>query len=196
MKHFLTAIAVLFFSFSAQSQLTKGTWLVGGAGSFYSYDEAYTAPQIEVTGTYTGIDLSASFGYFLRNKLAGGLRPYFSSFKGEGSGGGSTNSYRLAIGPFVRYYLLKDDKQFNLLTDVSYQVGLNQRLGALHSSGKFNTLAILAGTEVFFNSAVGLEVLIGYKNQITSIEDSPDEYHSNKKGFQTSIGFTIHLENN
>lgn len=168
--------------------------MVGGGGSFYSYDEDYTAPSLDVTAKYTSVDLSASVGYFIVDKLSGGLRPYFSSFKGKSSGGGSTNSYRLAVGPFARYYFLKADKQFNLLTDVSYQFGVNQRLGALHSKGRYNNLSIMAGTEMFFNTTAGIEFLFGFTQQKISIDNSADEFNSNKRGVQVSIGFQLHLE--
>ncbi|MDP1765227.1 MAG: hypothetical protein Q8L07_15205 [Sediminibacterium sp.] len=128
------------------------------------------------------------------------LGPYFSSYKGEtisssvGSGGGTTNSFRFAIGPFARYYFLNADKPFNILTDVSYQFGINNWRNSYPAKGKFNSLSIMGGTEVFFNSTAGLEILIGYGNQIASIDNSPSAYNRNKKGFQVSIGFTLHLE--
>ncbi len=196
MKSFLLAIAICTISISAFGQLSKKTWLVGGSGSLYSYNEDYATPNANFTSKYINIDLSASIGYFLVNKFACGLRPTFSSSKGESSGGGSTNSYRLAIGPFARYYFLKTDKVFNILTDVSYQFGLLQQLGALHEKGKYNTFSLMAGTEVFFNSTAGLEILVGYKNQVTTIDNSPSAFSSNKNGFQVSIGFQLHLEKN
>ncbi|HEU5164211.1 MAG TPA: hypothetical protein VFU29_01655 [Chitinophagaceae bacterium] len=194
MKTTLIALLFTLTLTSAHAQLTKKNWLVGGAGSFYSYNEDYNAPSVDVTAKYTSIDLSASIGYFFVDKFSAGLRPYFSSFKGESSGGGSTNSYRLAIGPFARYYFLQSDKQFNLLSDISYQFGINNWLDGYPAKGKFNTFSVMAGTEVFFNTTVGLEILLGYKNQIASIDNSPSAYYSNKKGFQVSIGFQFHLE--
>lgn len=194
MKSFFIACIISTVSISAFGQLSKNTWLIGGSGSFYSYNEDYTAPSVNITAKYTSIDLSASIGYFLADKFSAGLRPYFSSFKGQSSGGGTTNSYRLAIGPFARYYFLKTDKQFNILADVSTQFGINKFLGSLHEKGKFNSFLIMGGTEIFFNSSVGLEFLIGFKNQIASINNSPSAYNSNKKGVQASIGFQLHLE--
>ena len=63
----------------------------------------------------------------------------------------------------------------------------------MNDKGKFNTLSIMAGTEVFFNNTSGLEILIGYRNQIATLNGSSG-YNSNKNGFQVSIGFTLHLE--
>ena len=189
----LLSLSIAFTSFG---QLTKKTWLVGGSGSFYSYNETYNSPTYNTTAKYTSIDIFASVGYFIVDKLSAGLRPTFSSYKGKvtSSGGGSTNSYRLALGPFVRYYFLKIDKQFNLLADVSYQMGVLQQLGALHEKGKFNNFSLMGGTEVFFNGTAGMEILLGYSQKIMSIENSPGAFNSNKKGFQAAIGVTLHLE--
>lgn len=189
---------VLLFSFSvffltAQGQLTKGVWLTGGTGSLYSYNVTYNSPAANFTAKYTNIDLSASVGYFFIDKLSAGIRPTFSSNKGEAINGGSTNSYKLAVGPFVRYYFLKADRQFNLLTDVSGQFGLNQRLGALRSKGKYNNLSIMAGSEVFFNNTAGLEILMGYAKKVSSIDNSPDAYNNDQSGLLLSVGFTLHL---
>lgn len=194
MKYILIALIIVLFSFPAASQLTKGIWLVGGSGSFYSYTERYNSPSTDFTAKYTNISISASVGYFVVDKLTLGLRPTFSSLKGEVINGGKTNSYRLAGGPFARYYCLRPDRPFNLLADVSYQFGINKYLGVLHEKGKFNTFSIMAGTEIFFNATAAIEFLLGYTQKVTSIENSPGEFNSNKKGLQASIGFQLHLE--
>jgi hypothetical protein len=194
MKLFFLSLSICFLSAYSFGQLTKKTWLVGGAGSLYSYNEVFTASNINVTAKYTAIDLSASVGYFFIDKFSGGLRPYFSSFKGESSGGGITNYYRLAIGPFLRYYFLNHDKPFNLLADISYQFGINKDMAGSAQKGKFNQLSIMGGSEIFFNSNVGLEILLGYAQKITSIDNLPNASNSNKKGVQVSIGFQFHLE--
>jgi hypothetical protein len=198
MKNLILLLALLLFK-NAYAQLDKGVWLVGGSGSFYSYKEDYSTPTYNQTAKYTSIDLAASLGYFIADKFTAGLRPSFSSYKGKvisasvGSGG-STNSYRLAIGPFARYYFLNADKPFNILADVSYQFGYLQQLGALHEKGKNNTFSLMGGTEIFFNNTAGLEILLGYTQKVLSIENSPGAFKNNKNGFQVSIGFSLHLE--
>ena len=194
MKCLSALLAILCFSISANCQLDKKIWLVGGSGSFYSYNEDYTAPSVQNTSKYTSFDLSASIGYFFANKLNSGLKSYLSTYKGESLGGGSANDLKLSVGPFLRYYFLKEDKQFNLLADLSYQFGINQAKNGDNPKGKFNIFSVMTGAEVFFNSSVGLELLIGYKNQLATFENSPSAYSSNRKGFQTSIGFQFHLQ--
>ena len=192
-------LLLLSSAFTSYGQLTKKNWLVGGSGSFYSYNENYSNPTFTQTARYTSIDVAASVGYFIVDKFAAGLRPSFSSYKGEvvrvsvGSGG-NTNSYKLAIGPFARYYFLNTDRSFNILGDVSYQLGLYQILGGFHEKGKNNTFSVMGGTEVFFNRTAGVEILLGYAKSIVSIENSPGAFNRTKSGFQVSIGFTLHLE--
>jgi hypothetical protein len=197
MKSFSLCLSFIASFIVCNAQLDKGTWMVGGSGSFYSYNEAYTLPLLPASnynGKATNIDVSASVGYFIADKFVGGLRSSFSSYKEDNGAGGSTNSYRLAIGPFARYYFLKDDKQFNLLTDIGYQFGLYQMLGALHEKGKNNIFSAMGGTEIFFNGTAGMEILLGYAQQILSIENSPNGFNYKKSGLQVSIGFTLHLE--
>ncbi|MBI5856756.1 MAG: hypothetical protein HZB42_03815 [Sphingobacteriales bacterium] len=194
MKPIFLAFSVTLSFISAQAQLSKNNWLVGGAGSFYSYNENYNSPSTNFTAKYTNIGIYGSIGYFIADKLTLGLRPTFSSVKGEVINGGSTNSYQLAGGPFVRYYFLEPERPFNLLADMSYQLGINKYLGALHEKGKYNTFSLMAGPEIFFNTTVGIEILFGYTKKITSIEGTPGEFNSNKKGLQIAIGFQFHLE--
>lgn len=190
----LLLIVLLLFSSSTFSQLDKNTWLVGGSWNFYSYNETYSSPSTNFTSKYTNIDISASVGYFFITKLAAGLRPNFSSLKGKSSGGAITDYYRLAIGPFARYYFLNNEKPFNLIGDVGYQFGINKDMAGITQKGEFNTFYIMGGTEIFFNTSAGLEILIGYAQRLTSLEDPPSASNSIKKGFQVSIGFTLHLE--
>lgn len=198
MKHLILFFALLIYK-NAHSQIEKGVWLIGGSGNFYSYNEDYSTPSYSQTAKYTSIDVAASVGHFLVDKFAVGLRPSFSFYKGKVISasigvGGSTNSYRIAIGPFARYYFLKTDKQFNLLADVSYQFGINNWQDGYKAKGRYNTFSLMGGTELFFNNTVGIEILFGYKHQVASIENSQSAYNRNSKGFQISIGFTFHLE--
>lgn len=197
MKRYLFVLLVLTCSLSANSQLDKGVWLVGGSGSFYSYDQKYTSPTNTTNAEYTSIDLSASVGYFLLDKLVAGLRPGFSSFKGEVANQGFVSgTTKYSVGPFARYYFLKTDKQFNLLADISYQLGFTKEPIGEKSKGSLNGFTFLAGPEVFFNSSVGLEVLLGYRKTHETLDKPTFKYTDNRSGFLVSVGFQFHLENN
>ncbi|MBH2003405.1 MAG: hypothetical protein I8H66_01845 [Sphingobacteriia bacterium] len=193
MKIFLLLLMLSPLSIITYGQLTKNTWLIGGAGSSYTYTETFNGPSAYYTAKYTSVDISASVGYFFFDKFSGGLRPTISTYKGESSAGGSQNNLKFAIGPFLRYYFLNTEKKFNLLTDVSYQFGVNKNYGTFGDKGKYNIFSLMAGTEVFFNSSVGMEILVGYSNKLITVDDGSTPRRSNKTGLQTSIGFQFHL---
>ncbi len=106
---FVSYLFIAFFltvnSLTADCQITKGNWLVGGTGKFYSYTSQYTSATYSNEAKYTQIDLSPNIGYFVMDKLAFGVRPSLSSIKGEvtTSGGGSTNTQRYWIGPVLYF---------------------------------------------------------------------------------------------
>ncbi|MBE0655293.1 MAG: hypothetical protein IH594_15945 [Bacteroidales bacterium] len=186
-KLFVSYLFITFF-FTANSQITKGNWLVGGSGKFYSYTTNYSSATYSNEAKYTQIDLSPNIGYFVIDKLAFGLRPAFSSIKGKvtTTGGMPTNLQRYWIGPFGRYYFLPSDRQVNILTDISYQHGF---FGGI-SKGSLSALSAMAGPVVYFNSCVGTELLLGYSSSIGDVEGFQKE---TRKGFQIAIGFQIHL---
>ena len=190
MKSILTIFTILFIALSASCQITKGNWLVGGTGKFYSYTSEYSSATYSNEAKYTQIDISPSVGYFIIDKLALGIKPTISSIKGRVTtpGGGSTNVQRYWIGPFAKYYFLNKEKNYNLLTDLSYQVGF---FGGGLLKGNLSTFSALAGPEIFFNSSVVIEFLLGYSY---SKEDAKQANKEIRKGFQIAIGFQIHLE--
>jgi hypothetical protein len=152
---------------------------------------------MDFTADYTNIDIAVNAGYFFADKLVGGITTFLSSAKREVAGGSRTNALQFTIGPFIRYYFLEKEKPFNLLADISYQPGVMQSLYSAKDKPKYNIYSIMGGTEVFFNSSIGLELLVGYRSQQASLKDSPSALLSlSKKGFQASIGFQFHLEKN
>ena len=191
MKELVLLFIFSTFIFAANSQITKGNWLAGGIGKFYAYKSQYISASYSNEASYTQIDISPNIGYFVADKIAFGLRPTFSSLKGEvtGPGGLRTNTRRYAIGPFGRFYFLNTDKQVNLLTDLCFQYGITTLDGK--KIGNFNEFSILGGPVVYFNTIVGLELLLGYSASLNEVEQA---YQITQKGFQIIIGFQIHLE--
>lgn len=188
----LVIVFALFLTGIVHGQITKGNWLVGGAGSIFAYNEeynVYSPPGLHTEWKYTEINLSATVGYFLKDRFAAGLRPGIWSIKGHSVSGNITqNQKHFFIGPFIRYYFLNNDRMFNILTDVSYQYGANISSG---ETGKINNFSAMGGPVLYFNSAVGIEFLFGYKFEK---EDLKSNSNYTKKGFTTAIGFQFHLE--
>lgn len=191
MKELFLAVIIAIAS-QASGQIIKDNWLVGGTGTFLSSKNTYTSPTYSSSSDRLDIKISPSIGYFIADKFASGLRVSFSKYKEEvnGSSGLNTNVNRFEFGPFVRYYFLKTDNQYNILTDLSYQYGLYR---FKPTKGNINTFSLAAGPVIYFNSVVGLEFLLGYYNRKEVIKQNGD--NTNKQsGFQVNIGLQIHLE--
>lgn len=191
-KSFFFFLAI-FFTTHPFAQLTKGHWLVGGSGKFYSYKNEIISNVSTENGKYTQIDLSPNIGYFLADKLAFGLKTTISSIKGDftvvGGGRGGSSSQRYLFGAFGRYYFLEEAKQTNILVEASYQAGIIRGLN--DTKGNLNNFSISAGPVIYFNPSVGIEFLLGY---VTNSEKYTSQLLSeNKNGFQFSIGLQIHL---
>lgn len=193
MKHYFTCFFFLLLSLVSKSQLTKGIWIAGGTASFYATQNKYSSTVANQTSDVVRLSINPSVGYFVADKFAIGLRPGYTKTKSQvnTSGGGNTNENRLDIGPFARYYLLQADKQFNILADISYQFGF---YWFTPTKGSRNTFSASAGTVVFFNSSVGLELLLGYYTQKERINDGINTINK-QNGLQMTIGFQFHLEN-
>ena len=83
MKQHSFLLLFLLLSINSIGQLEKRTWLVGGSGSFYSYNGVYNSPTNSNTTKVNNIDVKASLGYFPINKLVVGLRPSFFYNRGH-----------------------------------------------------------------------------------------------------------------
>ncbi len=197
MKHCILFSIWISLAIKSTAQLDKKNLLIGGSGSISSSIVNYTSTANNFKEKNSQIEISPSFGYFLVDKFAMGLKSTFYSLNTkitEPLNGGKTNYKRFTVGPFARYYLLDIDKQFNILTQLSYQSGILSQRGALKENGKINEFSFLAGPEVFFNSSVGLEVLLGYKMSTEKLVNSQSPFKDERRGLQVSIGFQYHLE--
>jgi hypothetical protein len=184
-------LASLLYSAKSEAQLNKGTWIVGGVGSYSSTRNIYSYGSIYLDTKVTEINISPNIGYFIFDKFNAGLKPTFTKYKAHetsAGGGGRTDETRLEIGPFARYYFLNKEKVFNLLTEASYQFGVAD---FRKEKGNNSTLSLMAGPVLYFNSSVGLEFLFGYYKRHEKLEASAE---TEEKGFRISIGFQFHLE--
>lgn len=192
MKLTLTCITILICSVHSYAQLNKGNWLVGGVGNFTSTKNSYSNPSISQMADVIFLNLSPDIGYFFIDKLSVGIKPGFTWNKTEvlpiNGGGGSSNIKRFEVGPFIRYYLLNADNPYNILADISYQFGTARNKPA---NGNISTFSISAGPVIYFNTSVGLEVLIGYYQKNEEFKNS---YSSGQKGLQVGVGFHFYLE--
>ena len=194
----LLITTVFLFSYSTIAQLDKKNLLIGGTGTFSSLNNKFNSTTVVSEHQRTVLTILPNVGYFVVDKLAIGLRTSleWSKIKGISSNSlGTSNTIRFDYGLFCRYYFLDKEKQYNILTDLSYQFG---SLKLTEDKGMRNTFTAMAGAEFFLNSSVGIEFLIGYKAQkekLTTSSSTPQFFYTDKKnGVLISIGFQFHLE--
>jgi hypothetical protein len=177
-KVVLIFFAILSICKLANSQITKGTWLLSGSACFSMKNYG---SQGSLIYKQTDLSLSPSVGYFIKDKFAIGLRPSLTYGSNTISSGNSETIF--TIGPFLRYYLLKTDNAFNILTEGSYSFASFQS-----SATKQNTFLLATGPVLYFNSSVGLEFLIAYAS--TKVVN----FAGRNNELRFSIGFQFNLE--
>lgn len=166
-------IALVLFTISSNAQITKGNWMVGGSGSFYSAnlkDQNSDSKSI-------GLELRPNVGYFLVDKFAVGISPLLAYNKPED--GSSAINY--GIGLYSRYYLLNTERRVNILTHIGYSY-----FKSSNSDSKSTALDLKAGPVIYFNSSVALEMTLNYNSN----QQSSTTYNILSIG----LGFQIHLE--
>lgn len=100
-----------FIWLTANSQISKGYWLLGGNADFKSSTEKSALRETTTKLDFIGYNVNPNVGYFILDKLAIGLNANISSSKYNED----KTSVGYGLGPFARYYFLKPDKQINLL---------------------------------------------------------------------------------
>ena len=181
MKILKITTAIVLFTITANAQITKGNWMVGGSGSYINYSIKSSANSVTTDSNNSQLLISPTIGYFVANNFACGLSSNFGISMPEA--GNHSTTY--GIGPFVRYYFLKPEKMINILTQVGYYYGTS------NYDSKTNNVDFKAGPVVFFNKSIGLEFTINYS--ISKYSDS--SYNSTSRIFNAGVGFQIHLEN-
>jgi hypothetical protein len=187
-KAILLVITTCSIFFNANSQITKGNWMLGGDAGFSSNQ------SINVIGESTTsiFHLSGNVGYFITNKFAIGLKPnlLFESTKREN---GKLSQNISAVGPFIRYYFFPFDGRINFFTEGSYSLGINKSYGngisSYNFSNQINSFSFIGGPAIFLNSSVALELSLGYiQNRII------DGTKNGTNIFQIGLGLQFHLE--
>lgn len=172
-------LSILFINLKANSQITKGNWLVGGSAFFSSLNSASTA---SARFKQTSIQITPLVGVFLKDKFAVGLTPSFT----YGSNTIANSNTVISAGPFIRYYFLKPANIVNLFTQGSYSYGIISGKG--QTSSKSNSFSISGGPVIYFNSSVGLEFTLNYSaTKVVGFSGTNNE-------IKFGIGFQFHLE--
>jgi hypothetical protein len=179
----ITLIALAFFLFTkADSQITKGNWMVGGGINFSSikFESDISSRRV------TNIQANGNTGFFFSDKFVAGLRPSLLIEHNKSEFGKNVSTI-FSVGPFLRYYVLPVDNRINLLFETGYLYGTGKVSSqkAVHS----NTFFFAGGPVVFLNTSVGLELLFGYS--ATKVKASGND---KKNIVQIGLGLQYHLE--
>jgi len=172
MKKFLLFILLVTTTFITNAQINKNNWMVGGSFAFSSSE------VMDIT-TKTTL-FSPNLGYFFLDKFAGGVKGNLSALKMEGEDVMSSSMF----GPYVRYYLFKNDSDFNMHFDGSYMFGATKAGGETFNQDGYE-LAITP--MVFLNKHTALELRVSYGSVNT--EDESERTNT----FGLGVGFQIHL---
>jgi hypothetical protein len=184
----LSTLVILSLYFSANAQLEKGSWMVGGSLGVSST----TTPEYQGNYTTTQVSISPRAGYFFIDRLTAGLS-INSSFSHSHYGGSSANpnTYNdnaYGVGPFVRYYFLPTQKPANILLELSDQYSWLSYSG-LPNTERENSYGFAAGPAFFLSPSVALECTLGYTWNKT-INYNPQQ---NSHVFRTAIGLQVYL---
>ena len=181
----ITLFFLLFTFAAAFSQIKKGQYLLGGNISFES-----TKQQNDINSTFQSndFDIAPNIGYFIVDKLAGGVRLNFRFYDSK-SVDLHIHSTSTSISPFLRYYFLPVPKKINVLIDVSY---INNKTKISSSlSSKERGYYIFAGPSVFLTPIVALEFTFGYEHTL-----SEDFGNTESSVIKSGIGLQVHLGKN
>lgn len=189
MKIFILLSLLLIITTTSFTQIKKGQFLVGGNFNFES-----TKNENSINSTYESNNffVSPNIGYFIIDKMAGGLRINIGSynFKSENVVTHQTNS---SISPFLRYYFLPLPKKVNAFIDVSY-IHTKTKWSSDSNPGYYEKARgyyLSAGPSIFLTEQVALEFTLGYKHT------NSDNFGNTKVNvFSSGLGLQIHIGKN
>lgn len=184
----ITIIALFLFSNICFSQITKTNWMVGGNAGF-----SFSNPNNGDFGNkVTIVTIAPNIGYFFVDKFAAGLRLSYQKthITFVQQSGGFNNATDYSIGPFVRYYFLSVDQQYNIISEGSFQFGNEVETNSSYTNKlSTNSFTFSAGPVIYFNSSVGLEFLLSYTSGSTSSSSG-----NRSNSFTAEIGLQVYLE--
>jgi hypothetical protein len=152
---FLSAI-VFMCSICAKSQILQGYWMAGGNASFFS------SKNKPVGDRSTNFEISPAVGYFLIDQLAAGINTNLTALTSTPVSDLKTRVTYYSVGPYVRYYLLKNMEHLNFFINGSTLFGWSRQ--NRQKGDTFTQYFITVGPTFFFTDNVGIEMPIGYRS--------------------------------
>lgn len=186
MKKLFVSYFFISFFITANCQITRGNWLVGGNANFSSSNQNLSNSTDK--NSSTAFSILPNIGYFVADKFAFGINTGVS-FRQSKSNNTKSSVTSYKIGPFAKYYFLDPENTTNLFIQGAFGYGINRfnNFGNIANS-KNISYQIIGGPVIYFNTSVGLEFTLGW-NFDKAIEDK-----SSVSSSIIGIGLQIHLK--
>jgi hypothetical protein len=172
---FISSLIIVLFTLTANSQITKGNWMVGG-------DVYYNYADYGSNDSSWAISLKPNVSYYIIDKLAIGVIPKIGIKKGY-------DNLVYGFGISSRYYFLKPKKMFNFFIepkiDMSYSKNNHDIITKNYGYG------IKIGESVFLNQSVALEFFVDYDNRYNTYKGIKG---NNIQNINIGFGLQIYLE--
>jgi hypothetical protein len=175
----LLLITILLLATITNAQITKRYWMVGGIANIDHYSSHNSRGEEISSGTSNSF--RPDLGYFFYDKFVAGAGVDITY---EVNSLNDSSNFSYGLGPFARYYFLKFENRVNLLVEANYTYAT----GRLQNRDPSNNYGFKFGPVVYFNSNVGLELLVKYNYSYFSSDART------AKSVQLGVGFQIHLE--
>ena len=151
MKTIFTLLLFLF-TISLFAQMQPGTWLLGGG--------AGAGKTLNIPEDNFNIGFYPQIAYLFSKHLMAGAAFQYSYDKYNNQSDGST----IAISPFIRYYLSKENTRWNWFFQTSYFYQRYQYNDPdFKSVSNYSTLSVGGGFDYFLNSNIALENELQYE---------------------------------
>ena len=164
-------------------KLPKGIGWWGGDVSF-----SYTKSETESVGDFQNfsLNISPNAGHFFWNKLALGIRTDYTFSTTWDDRSSNSESNRLAVSPFLRYYFLDVEKIYNVFAESSYNF---ETFFGDYDGKEFS---LKAGLAIFLNQSVAFEISLNYLN----LDAENQNGFIGRNTLLLGFGIQVHLEKN
>lgn len=194
MKRIILLAALLISTTGVFAQFNQGRWLAGGSVGFSTVtSKTKTNNSTNTDGTSTNFSLSPEAGYFVMDNLAvgAGLSLSAGKSKAEGTPTYTFSSSRMAIYPFVRYYLSQPIFFQALIGGGTTKTKTTINTTTTEAKAGNFLWALGVGYAYFLNDFVAIEPFISY--QVDTDTNKDTDTKDIGSGLFLRVAFQVYL---
>jgi len=201
-KSLMLFVTIFILVLNLKAQVIRGTWLVGGSGFFTNNNYKYKVLTNNSNSNLSynqevnnkNFNIGGNLGYFINNRLVIGISPFYSNNTATEKNALtevlSSKETIISMGLFSRYYFLNPQHQkMNFIGEVAYGFTTHKLQNNETGKGKYSTIYI--GPTYLISKNIGLEFLIGLKNDNLDYNYQKSFYKNSD--FSAKLGFQIYL---